>query len=90
MPKPGPRTTYRYTDDFKATAVRLSQLPGVSVQDVAASLVRNACEMGSRKLPRQGDSSKVEFLAASNLASAGVMSLSASCGRSSLYSIIHQ
>ena len=38
MPKPGPRTTYRYTDDFKATAVRLSQLPGVAVQDVAASL----------------------------------------------------
>ncbi|MGY0558499.1 transposase [Lysobacter sp. A421] len=37
MPKPGPRTTYRYTDDFKATAVRLSQLPGVAVQDVAAS-----------------------------------------------------
>ncbi|WP_348675696.1 SDR family NAD(P)-dependent oxidoreductase [uncultured Abyssibacter sp.] len=43
-----------------------------------------------RKLPRQGDSSKVEFLAASDLTSAGVMSPSASCGRSSLYSIIHQ
>jgi hypothetical protein len=38
MPKPGPRTTYRYSDDFKATAVRLSQLSGVLVQDVAASL----------------------------------------------------
>ena len=38
MPKPGPRTTYRYTDDSKATAVRLSQLPGVAAQDVAASL----------------------------------------------------
>src|SRR6185312_11526249 len=38
MPKPGPRTTYRYADDFKATAVRLSQLPGVAIQDVAASL----------------------------------------------------
>lgn len=38
MPKPGPRTTYKYTDQFKATAVRLSQLPGVEVQDVAASL----------------------------------------------------
>jgi transposase InsO family protein len=23
MPRPGPTTTYRYTDDFKATAVRL-------------------------------------------------------------------
>ncbi|MEZ5557993.1 MAG: transposase [Pseudomonadales bacterium] len=38
MPKAGPRTTYRYSDEFKATAVRLSELPGVEVQDVAASL----------------------------------------------------
>lgn len=38
MPKPGPRTTYRYSDEFKATAVRLSELPGVAVQDVASSL----------------------------------------------------
>ncbi|MEZ0472997.1 transposase [Luteimonas salinilitoris] len=38
MPKPGPRTTYRYSDTFKATAVRLSQLPGVAVRDVAESL----------------------------------------------------
>ena len=38
MPKAGPRTTYRYSDEFKATAVRLSELPGVAVQDVAASL----------------------------------------------------
>ncbi|MGH8526537.1 MAG: transposase [Gammaproteobacteria bacterium] len=38
MPKPGPRTTYRYSDQFKATAVRLSQMKGVEVQDVAASL----------------------------------------------------
>lgn len=38
MSKPGPRTTCRYTDQFKATAVRLSQLPGVAVGDVAASL----------------------------------------------------
>ena len=38
MPAPGPRTTYRYSDVFKATAVRLSQLPGVSVRDVAESL----------------------------------------------------
>ncbi len=38
MPKPGPRTTYRYSDEFKATAVRLSELPGVEVQDVAESL----------------------------------------------------
>ena len=38
MPKPGPRTTYKYSEEFKATAVRLSQLQGVSVQDVAQSL----------------------------------------------------
>jgi len=38
MPKPGPRTTRRYSPSFKATAVRLSQLPSVCVQDVAASL----------------------------------------------------
>ena len=38
MPKSGPRSTYRYSNEFKATAVRLSELPGVEVQDVAASL----------------------------------------------------
>jgi transposase len=38
MPRPGPRTTYKYSDQFKATAVRLSQLRGVSVQEVADSL----------------------------------------------------
>ncbi len=38
MPKPGPRTTNKYSAHFKATAVRLSELPGVAVQDVAASL----------------------------------------------------
>jgi transposase len=38
MPKPGPRTTNKYSDRFKATAVRLSELGGVSVQEVAQSL----------------------------------------------------
>lgn len=38
MPKPGPRTTYKYTKEFKATAVRLSNLPGVQIKDVAESL----------------------------------------------------
>jgi len=33
MPKPGPRTTYKYSEEFKAAAVRLSHLPGVAVQD---------------------------------------------------------
>jgi transposase len=38
MPKSGLRTTYRFSNEFKATAVRLSELPGVAVQDVAGSL----------------------------------------------------
>lgn len=38
MASPGPRTTYRYSNEFKGTAVRLSQLPDVSVKDVAKSL----------------------------------------------------
>jgi transposase len=38
MPKSGPRTTYRFSNEFKATAVRSSELQGVEVQDVAASL----------------------------------------------------
>ena len=38
MARPGPRTTARYSREFKATAVRLSSVPGVAVRDVAASL----------------------------------------------------
>ncbi len=38
MPKPGPRTTYKYSEEFKATAVRLSHLSDVTVHDVAVSL----------------------------------------------------
>ena len=38
MPKPGPRTTYKYSDEFKATAVKLSHMPGVAIKDVAESL----------------------------------------------------
>ena len=34
----GPRKVGRYTTEFRATAVRLSLLPGVQVQDVAQSL----------------------------------------------------
>jgi len=37
MPRPGP-TTYKYSEEFKATAVRLGNLPGVEVQDVVESL----------------------------------------------------
>ena len=55
MPKPGPRTTYKYTDQFKATAVRLSELPGVEVQDVAASLYTHPFMLSRwRKQAREG------------------------------------
>lgn len=55
MPAPGPRTTPRYSESFKATAVRLSQLPGVSVQDVAASLYIHPFMLSRwRKLAREG------------------------------------
>ncbi|WP_143525928.1 transposase [Rhodanobacter sp. C05] len=55
MPKPGPRTTTRYSDEFKATAVRLSSLPGVLVQDVAASLYIHPFMLSRwRKQAREG------------------------------------
>lgn len=55
MPKPGPRTTYRYSDEFKATAVRLSQMPGVLVSDVAASLAIHPFMLSRwRKQAREG------------------------------------
>jgi transposase len=38
MPRSGPRKVYRYSDEFKLTAVRLSQQPGIQVQTVAAAL----------------------------------------------------
>ena len=55
MPKPGPRTVSRYSEQFKATAVRLSQLPGVRVQDVAESLYIHPFMLSRwRKLAREG------------------------------------
>jgi transposase len=36
--KAGPRKVARYGDQFKATAVRMSSLPGVLIKDVAAAL----------------------------------------------------
>ena len=38
MAKSGPRKTNRYSHEFKATAVRLSDLPDVLIQDVADAL----------------------------------------------------
>ena len=38
MPRSGPRTVRKYIDEFKLTAVRLSQQPGIQVKTVAAAL----------------------------------------------------
>jgi transposase len=38
MPRSGPRKIHKYSDEFKLTAVRLSQQPGIQVQTVAAAL----------------------------------------------------
>jgi transposase len=38
MPRSGPRTVRRYSAEFKLTAVRLSQQPGLQVKTVAAAL----------------------------------------------------
>ena len=55
MPKPGPRTTYRYSDAFEAAAVRLNQLPGVAVRDVAGSLCIHPFMLPRwRRLAREG------------------------------------
>lgn len=55
MPKPGPRTTYKYSNEFKATAVRLSQVAGVAVQDVAEALYIHPFMLSRwRKQAREG------------------------------------
>jgi len=38
MPRAGPRKVHRYSDEFKLTAVRLSQQPGMQVHSVAVAL----------------------------------------------------
>ena len=38
MARPGPRSVRRYTDEFKLSAVRLSDQPGIQVKTVAAAL----------------------------------------------------
>ena len=56
MGKPGPRTVYKYSDEFKATAVRLSALPGVLVGDVAESLFIHPFMLSKwRKQAREGE-----------------------------------
>jgi len=56
MAKSGPRTTCKYSDEFKATAVRLSELPDVAIQDVAASLYIHPFMLARwRKQVREGE-----------------------------------
>ena len=38
MPKAGPKRTQEYSQEFKATAVQLSELPDVLIKDVGESL----------------------------------------------------
>lgn len=55
MPKPGPRTTYKYSERFKATAVALSDLPGIAIKDVADSLYIHPFMLSRwRKQSREG------------------------------------
>jgi transposase len=55
MGRPGPKTTARYSERFKASAVRLSSLPGVRVQDVADSLYIHPFMLSRwRKQAREG------------------------------------
>ena len=55
MPRPGPRTVRKYSDEFKLTAVRLSQQPGLLVQRVAAALAIHPFMLSKwRKEVREG------------------------------------
>jgi transposase len=55
MGRPGPKTTARYSERFKASAVRLSSLRGVRVQDVADSLYIHPFMLSRwRKQAREG------------------------------------
>jgi transposase len=55
MGRPGPKTTARYSERFKASAVRLSSVPGVRVQDVAGSLYIHPFMLSRwRKQAREG------------------------------------
>lgn len=55
MAKAGPRKTNRYSQEFKATAVRLSDLPDVLIQDVADALYIHPFMLSRwRKQAREG------------------------------------
>jgi transposase len=55
MPRSGPRRVRRYSDEFKLTAVRLSQQPGMQVKTVAAALAIHPFMLSKwRKGAREG------------------------------------
>ena len=55
MPRSGPRTVRRYSDEFKLAAVRLSQEPGIQVQTVATALATHPFMLSKwRKDAREG------------------------------------
>ena len=55
MPRSGPRTVRRYSGEFKLTAVRLSQQPGIQVKTVAAALAIHPFMLSKwRKDAREG------------------------------------
>jgi transposase-like protein len=52
----GPRKVHRYSGEFKLKAVKLSELDGVQVQDVAAALDIHPfiCHAGARRRAKAG------------------------------------
>jgi transposase len=55
MPRAGPRTVRKYSDQFKLTAVQLSQQPGIQVKTVAAALAIHPFMLSKwRKEAREG------------------------------------
>ena len=55
MPRSGPRTVQKYSEEFKLTAVRLSQQPGVQVKTVATALAIHPFMLSRwRKEAREG------------------------------------
>lgn len=56
MARPGPRKVRAYSTEFKLTAVRLSQQPGLAVQAVAAALEIHPFLLSRwRRAVREGD-----------------------------------
>ena len=63
MAKPGPRTTPRYSREFKATAVRLSLMPGVALHlkiehDLLKKAIAFTSERNATSLPSSTASRK--------------------------------